>query len=94
MLDIVSNILSGVKNEILVMGHTDNIPIRNKQYRSNWELSLYRALNVQKYFIQNKNISSSRFGVGGYGDTRPQVPNDTKENRTKNRRVEIILRKT
>jgi chemotaxis protein MotB len=93
-LDIVANIISAVKNEILVMGHTDNRPVRNKRYRSNWELSLFRALNVQKYFVQKRNISPSRFGVGGYGDTRPQLPNDTLENRAKNRRVEIILRKT
>ena len=93
-LDMVANMLSAVKNDILIMGHTDNIPIRSKHYRSNWELSLYRALNVQKYFVEKKGILPSRFGVGGYGDTRPQLPNNTVETRAKNRRVEIILRRT
>lgn len=91
-LDIVANTLAAVKNDILVMGHTDNVPIRSKRYRSNWELSMYRALAVQKYLIE-KGIAPKRFGVGGYGDTRPQLPNDTKEGRDKNRRVEIILRR-
>jgi chemotaxis protein MotB len=90
-LDMVAKVLGGVKNDILVMGHTDNVPMRTKRYRSNWELSMYRALNVQKYFIE-KGIAPERFGVGGYGDIRPHVPNDSRENRGVNRRVEIILR--
>lgn len=92
IFDMVADALAAVKNDILVLGHTDNIPIRTNRYRSNWELSLYRALNVQKYFIE-RGVSPERFGVGGYGDTRPQLPNDTREGRDKNRRVEIVLRK-
>ena len=92
-LDMVVNLLGATKNKILVMGHTDNVPIRTKRYRSNWELSLYRALNVQEYFIE-KGVDPKRFGVGGYGDTRPQLPNDTIDGREKNRRVEIILKRT
>jgi len=92
-LDMVCRVLGAVKNDILVMGHTDNVPIRTRHYRSNWELSMYRALNVQRYFIE-KGILPKRFGVGGYGDTRPQLPNDTREGRDRNRRVEIILRRT
>lgn len=92
-LDIVANVLTAVKNDILVMGHTDNVPIRTKRYRSNWELSMYRALNVQRYFM-GKGVAPERFGVGGYGDTLPQLPNDSREGREKNRRVEIILRRT
>jgi chemotaxis protein MotB len=93
-LDIVANILAATPNNILVMGHTDNIPVRNKRYSSNWELSMYRASNVQKYFVEHRGITPKRFGVGGYGDTRPQATNDTREGRAKNRRVEVILRKS
>ncbi len=92
-LDIVAKILKTVPNDVLVMGHTDNVPIRHKRYGSNWELSLYRALNAQKYFVEEKGLSPKRFGVGGYGDVRPQLSNDTEEGRNKNRRVEIILRR-
>lgn len=93
LLDAIAKVLSAVSNQILIMGHSDNIPIRSKRYRSNWELSLHRALNVHRYFIQ-KDISPKRLAVGGYGDSRPQFPNDTKQGRDKNRRVEVILRKT
>jgi chemotaxis protein MotB len=91
-LDIVANVLKAVKNNVLVMGHTDNVPIRTARYRSNWELSAYRALNVQRHFVE-RGLAPDRFGVGGYGDTRPQLSNDTIEGREKNRRVEIILRR-
>jgi chemotaxis protein MotB len=94
ILDVVAGILRVATNDVLVMGHTDNSPIRSKRYRSNWELSLYRALNVHKYLVEDKGMSPERFGVGGYGDTNPKYPNDSREGREKNRRVEIILRKT
>ncbi|MBW2107913.1 MAG: OmpA family protein [Deltaproteobacteria bacterium] len=92
LLDIVANVLASTQNRILVMGHSDNRPIHNGRYRSNWELSLFRALNIQRYFVERRGLSPERFGVGGYGDTRPQASNDTPGGRAKNRRVEIILR--
>lgn len=91
LLDIVADVLKATRNQVLVMGHTDDRPIHNAPYRSNWELSLFRALNIQHYFVK-RGLSPDRFGVGGYGDTRPQGTNDTPEGRAKNRRVEIILR--
>jgi chemotaxis protein MotB len=94
ILDSVANVLSAVSNEILVMGHTDNLPTRNERYRSNWELSLYRALNVHHYFVQKKRLPAERVFVGGYGDLRPLFPNDTEEGREGNRRVEIVLKRT
>lgn len=92
-LDAIAKVLTGVSNDVLIMGHSDNIPVRSKHYRSNWELSVYRALSIHRYFVQ-KGISPKRLVVGGYGDTRPQFSNDTKQGREKNRRVEVILRKT
>ncbi len=94
LLDTVAKLLKCISNEVLIMGHTDNIPIRSGQYRSNWELSLYRALNVYNYFVKKKGLSSKKLFAGGYGDLRPRFSNSTKEDRKKNRRVEIILRKT
>ncbi|NVL89367.1 MAG: OmpA family protein [Desulfobacterales bacterium] len=94
LLDWLAEVLGPVSGNVLIMGHTDNIPIRKGRYRSNWELSLYRALNVHDYFIEKKGFSPERFAVGGYGDLRPRFPNDTKEGRRKNRRVEIIIKKT
>jgi chemotaxis protein MotB len=94
ILDLIATVLGGVSNDILIMGHTDSEPSRNKGYSSNWELSLYRALNVHHYLAKKSGLSPERFGVGGYGDLRPIYPNNTLEGREKNRRVEIILKRT
>jgi chemotaxis protein MotB len=93
LLDWIAEILDSIPNDVLVMGHTDNVPMRGDRYRSNWELSLYRALSAHNYFIEKKGLFPERFGVGGYGDTRPRFPNITEEGRQKNRRVEIIIKR-
>jgi len=93
LLDWIAEVLDSIPNDVLIMGHTDNVPMRSDLYRSNWELSLYRALNVHSYFVEKKGLSPERFAVGGYGDLRPRFPNNIKEGRQKNRRVEIIIKK-
>ena len=93
LLDWIAEVLDPIPNDILIMGHTDNVPMRTNRYRSNWELSLYRALNVHSYFIERGGLSPKGFAVGGYGDLRPKFPNTTREGRQKNRRVEIIIKK-
>jgi chemotaxis protein MotB len=93
ILDSVTNVLSAVSNGILVMGHTDNVPTRSERYRSNWELSLHRALNVHHYFVEKKGLAPEQLFVGGYGDLRPLFPNDTREGMENNRRVEIVLKR-
>jgi len=94
LLDAIVKILELSTNEILVMGHTDDRPLRGGVFRSNWELSLYRALHVHKYLVERKGFPSERLFAGGYGDQRPRFSNATPEGRGKNRRVEIVLRKT
>jgi chemotaxis protein MotB len=73
-----------------VAGHTDNVPIKNKRFKSNWELSAARAVAVVKHLIDNgvpaKNISGA-----GYADTQPAASNDDEEGRAQNRRIEIVL---
>jgi len=76
---------------IRIEGHTDNLPIHNKKFSSNWELSAARAISVVKYF-QEKGLSSERLSAAGYGEYRPLVPNDTADNRALNRRVEILIK--
>lgn len=78
-------------NDILIMGHTDNTPIKTAKYPTNWELSNYRGLTVLNYFLTEAKLDPQRFAVGGYGFSRPLKPNDTFENRATNRRVEIIF---
>ncbi len=77
--------------EIVVEGHTDNVPIATDQYPSNWELSAARALSVVHY-LEDQGIVSQRLQAVSYGETRPIASNDEPEGRSKNRRVQIILR--
>ncbi|MCX7956907.1 MAG: OmpA family protein [Endomicrobia bacterium] len=81
-------------NLIIVEGHTDNIPIRTKEYSNNMELSIARAISVMRYFTDVKNLPPERFAIAGYGEYRPVISNDTEENRAKNRRIEIIISRT
>ncbi len=76
-----------------VLGHTDNIPIKSNKYDSNWELSAARAVRVIQYLVDKYKINPKRLTAIGYGDTRPLVPNNSPENRAKNRRVEFIFYK-
>jgi len=94
-IDILKEIASSlktIKNKVIVEGHTDNIPIsRGGKYSSNFELSAARAFSVVKYFIDKEKLSPERFSLYGYGEYKPIVPNDTEENRAKNRRIEISI---
>lgn len=91
VLSKIATIIQEVPNDILVEGHTDNLPISTSEFPSNWELSTTRATKVIRYFIENESIDSDRLSAAGYSEYRPLVPNDTSDNRKKNRRVEIVL---
>ncbi|QGU95092.1 OmpA family protein [Clostridium bovifaecis] len=91
ILDKISKLIGSFPNEIIVEGHTDNVPIHNYEFASNWELSTQRAVNVLKYFVENKGLNPKRFQAAGYGEYRPIAPNDTYANKTKNRRVNILI---
>ena len=84
--------LANKGHDILVEGHTDNIPIGGKAMLSNWELSAARATTVVRYMIDNTHFPPSKVGAVGYGEHRPLVPNDTEENRKKNRRVVFFVK--
>lgn len=91
VLDSIASAVDSCPNDILIMGHTDNIPIQTERYASNWELSSYRGLSILEYFLKEKELPPLRFSIGGYGPSRPLRPNDTPKNRAFNRRVEIIF---
>ena len=73
-----------------VAGHTDNIPIKSGKFRSNWDLSTARAVEVVNFMISG-GLDPKRLSAAGYADTSPVAPNDTPENKAKNRRIEITL---
>lgn len=77
--------------KVIVEGHTDNVSIRTEKFPSNWELSISRAVNIVRFLAEEVGINPIQMSAVGYADTKPLVPNDTPENRRRNRRVEIIL---
>jgi len=85
------HVLEESEGQILISGHTDDLPISTDKYRSNWELSAGRAISVAHYILQYTTIDPSRITVQGFADSRPLRPNDSPENRAKNRRVEITI---
>ena len=78
--------------KVVVTGHTDDVPIANQRFASNWELSAARAAAVARILVQ-QGLSQSRLSISGLADQAPRVANDTPAHRAKNRRVEIELRK-
>lgn len=83
--------LKEIPGKIIIEGHTDNIPISSSSfYKSNWELSAARASSVLHFLLQ-KGLAPDRFAIAGYGEYKPVASNDTEEDRTKNRRVELII---
>lgn len=82
---------------IEIDGHTDDVPIRTKQFPSNWELSASRSTQVVRYFIR-QGISKDKLKASGFADSRPKVPNivngkPNRTNRAKNRRVKVSIRR-
>lgn len=91
ILNRVGEILKETEGRIIVSGHTDDVPIATRRFRSNWELSAGRAVSVVHDLIDVSRIPSERFAIEGLAETRPVAPNDSIENRARNRRVEIRL---
>ncbi|PLR96101.1 flagellar motor protein MotB [Bacillus sp. T33-2] len=76
---------------IIISGHTDNVPISNSSFQSNWELSVMRAVEFMKIVLHNENLDPRHFSAKGFGEFQPITPNDTEEGRAWNRRVEILI---
>lgn len=87
----VAQVLATIPNRMFqVEGHTDNVPINSAQYPSNWELAAARAITVLKTMVES-GLLADRVSAASFGDTRPVAPNDTKESKAQNRRIEIII---
>ena len=87
----IGEALSKTKGEIIIAGHTDNVPLIGGQFRSNLGLSMARAGSVAEYLLKSTPIDPKRLSTMGFGEYRPLESNDTEEGRQKNRRVEIIV---
>ena len=92
-VDVLLKVAAVLKQEsepLEVEGHTDDVPINTTMYPSNWELSSARASSVVRMLI-DQGIAAMRLSVVGMASNQPLAPNDTPENRAKNRRVSITI---
>ncbi len=90
-LQRMAGVLSRVPGEISIEGHTDDVPIRTARFQSNWDLAAARAAAVANVLLADGAVTPQRLRIQGYAETKPRVPNDSADNRAKNRRVEVII---
>ncbi|MGI9862064.1 OmpA family protein [Moorella naiadis] len=93
ILQQVGRALARLPNYLRVEGHTDNLPINTPAFPSNWELSTARATNVVRVLVATAGIKPERLSATGYGEYRPVAPNDNEADRSRNRRVDIVVLK-
>ena len=91
VLTIIAKTIKDRASEIVIAGHTDNVPIFSQRYPSNWELSAARAMSVVNYLITEAEVSPKILAATAYGEYRPLLPNDTPADRKVNRRVEFLV---
>lgn len=91
VVPVIQESLVDMHGDIAVEGHTDNIPISNRNFSSNWALSSSRALTLGHKLLEDPKIDPNRLKIVGFADTRPVEPNDTCSNRAKNRRVGVVI---
>jgi chemotaxis protein MotB len=88
----IGNTIAKGGGRITIEGHTDSIPVSgNDRYRSNWDLSGARAASVADFLIERGGVPRERMVVRGMADIKPLAPNDTREGRAKNRRIEVLI---
>jgi chemotaxis protein MotB len=87
----IAAILLNTGLQLRIEGHTDNVPIHNSQFASNWELSVTRGIRVLQALIDRYHFAPDRLAVAGYGEFHPVASNDTEEGRRLNRRVDIVV---
>ncbi len=83
--------LSHTPYDLRIEGHTDNIPIHNAEFNSNWELSTARATTIARILLDLKAIPANRISAAGYAEFHPVADNDTAEGRAQNRRVDLVV---
>ncbi|HEX4022986.1 MAG TPA: flagellar motor protein MotB [Acidobacteriaceae bacterium] len=87
----IGSALAVTPYDVRIEGHTDNVPIHDSEFPSNWELSTGRATKLAQIFIENSHVAPSRLSAAGYAEYHPIASNATAEGRSRNRRVDIIV---
>jgi chemotaxis protein MotB len=87
----LAEVLRANDTDIRVEGHTDNVPIHNSKFKSNWDLSTTRATNTIRLLITQFNFPPEWLAASGYAEYRPIASNDDAAGRAQNRRVDIVI---
>ena len=87
----IAGALGQTQYNVRIEGHTDNVPIHNEQFDSNWELSSARATRIARIFVNTQEIAPERLSAAGYAEYHPMANNGTAPGRAENRRVDLIV---
>jgi chemotaxis protein MotB len=87
----IAEVLTQYGLDMRVEGHTDDVPIHNAQFASNWDLSTARAMAVAMMLLNESGVDPKRISIAGYAQYHPSAGNDTPEGRRANRRVDIVV---
>jgi chemotaxis protein MotB len=87
----IADRLGATPYDLRIEGHTDNVPVHNAEFDSNWELSAARATHIARLFLEMKAIPPDRISAAGYAEFHPVASNDTAEGRAENRRVDLVV---
>lgn len=87
----LADVLKEVPNRVLLVGHADAVPIHDRRFRNNWELSSARSMRLLEMFTDRFGVPESKLALASYGSNSPKGPNDTADGRAGNRRVEIVI---
>jgi chemotaxis protein MotB len=89
--EISQLLITDPPHQVVISGHTDDVPMNNAKFGSNWELSVMRAVNFMTLVLDNEGLDPDKFSAKGYGEYKPIVPNDSAKSRAQNRRVEVLI---
>ncbi|WP_448552096.1 flagellar motor protein MotB [Thalassotalea montiporae] len=92
ILTVINQVLADVTNFVRVRGYTDNQPINNEIFSSNWELSVSRATAILR-LLEELGVTPARMAIEGYGEYYPSADNSTSQGRAQNRKVVIAISK-
>jgi chemotaxis protein MotB len=90
-LRLIAARLGATPYDLRIEGHTDNIPIHNEEFDSNWELSSARATHIARMILDQKLIGPERISAAGYAEFHPVATNDTPDGRAENRRIDLVV---
>lgn len=91
VVESIAQVLEGIPNRVILIGHADAVPIHNRRFNSNWELSVARGMRLLELLNTRYGIAEKRLSVSGDSANQPADTNETPEGRASNRRVELVV---